>query len=498
MQRRHQPRRDRARGQDVGFETHLEIEAPADTAVEVRNDHGRVDLAGVGERRRRLVLRRRLGREDRGRPEARVQARRRTRERGRRRLELRARHGSVEVSDVKGRAKLDVEHGDLSARRTGPLQITHQHGGVNAEGVAGDLEVRGGHSEVRASDVRGNAEVETSFGGIRLARRRQGASEGRARQVTAEDVPGGLVAETSHDGVEVDRVDGPLVGDRATTAGSRRAASRRAPACARREATCRSTASRARSRSRSSAAARRSPARGARGADQRHRVEGRGAPRGPRGQPLRPRRRVARAGSCTRRCRGLDRTEPSRRGTAPAIARASSPAAGSRSLRADGDVTLEAKPGGRDRRSPRGDAHRGGAPAREATPAAARREAAAAARRRRAARAVPRPRRRRSTGAARALSPPDGTSAPASAPGSSVHARGLRARRRVARRSRSLATRVATQSHWRASPRVRRARAFSSCLASVLPVDFPPSERATAVARREANAAGRTPLLRQP
>ena len=35
------------RGQDVGLETHLEIEAPPDTAVSVRNEHGRVDLEGV-------------------------------------------------------------------------------------------------------------------------------------------------------------------------------------------------------------------------------------------------------------------------------------------------------------------------------------------------------------------------------------------------------------------------------------------------------------------
>ena len=35
------------RRDDIGFETHLEIEAPPETVVEVRNEHGRVELAGV-------------------------------------------------------------------------------------------------------------------------------------------------------------------------------------------------------------------------------------------------------------------------------------------------------------------------------------------------------------------------------------------------------------------------------------------------------------------
>jgi hypothetical protein len=42
-------RADLARRDDVGFETHLEIVAPPDTVVAVRNEHGEVDVADVAE-----------------------------------------------------------------------------------------------------------------------------------------------------------------------------------------------------------------------------------------------------------------------------------------------------------------------------------------------------------------------------------------------------------------------------------------------------------------
>ena len=199
------------RGQDIGFETHLEIEAPAETAVEIRSEHGRVDLAGVasadvvssfdGVSVERLAGALKLESRNGEVRASGIGAG----------LELTARHGNVEVSDVTGPSKLDVEHGDLSARKTGPLDVAIQYGGFDAEGVAGDLVVRGGHAGVRASDVTGRAEVETSYEGIRLARVggdvRAKAEHG---EVTAEDVAGSVFAETSHEGVKLDRVDGSV------------------------------------------------------------------------------------------------------------------------------------------------------------------------------------------------------------------------------------------------------------------------------------------------
>jgi DUF4097 and DUF4098 domain-containing protein YvlB len=199
------------RGQDIGFETHIEIEAPAETAVEIRSEHGRVDLTGVasadvvssfdGVSVERLAGALKLESRNGDVRASGIGAG----------LGLTARHGNVEVSDVTGASKLDVEHGDLSVRKTGALDVAIQYGGFDAEGVAGDLVVRGGHAGVRASDVTGRAEVETSYEGIHLARVggdvRAIAQHG---EVTAEDVAGGLFAETSHGGVKLDRVDGPV------------------------------------------------------------------------------------------------------------------------------------------------------------------------------------------------------------------------------------------------------------------------------------------------
>jgi hypothetical protein len=204
-------REEISRGEDVGLETHMEIEAPPDSVVEIRNQHGRVDLAGVasadvvssfdGVSVEKLAGALKLEARNGDVRASGIGAG----------LELTARHGNVEVSEVAGASKLDVEHGDLSARKTGALDVAMKYGGFEAEGVRGDLVVRGGHAEVRATDVAGRAEVETSFAGIHLTRV-GGDVRATARngEVTAEDVAGGLFAETTHEGVSLDRVDGPV------------------------------------------------------------------------------------------------------------------------------------------------------------------------------------------------------------------------------------------------------------------------------------------------
>jgi DUF4097 and DUF4098 domain-containing protein YvlB len=199
------------RSRDVGFETHLEIEAPPETAVEVRNEHGRVDLVGLGSADivssfEGVSVEKLAG-------SLKIESRngdvRASGVGGP--LVLTARHGGVEISDVSGPSRIDVEHGDVSARKTGALDASVKFGGLTAETVGGDLAVRGGHSELRASDVTGRAELETSFAGIHLARVggdvRATAQHG---EVTAEDVAGSLSAETTHGDVRLDRVGGPV------------------------------------------------------------------------------------------------------------------------------------------------------------------------------------------------------------------------------------------------------------------------------------------------
>jgi hypothetical protein len=199
------------RGEDTGFETHLEIEAPPDVAVSVRNEHGHVDLAGLASAEvvssfDGVSLARIAG-------EARVESRHGdvsvSEVNGP--AAVSSRHGAVELSDVRGAVTLDVEHGSTTLRRTGAVEAKQQHGSFTAEAVAGDLVVRGSHSAVDGSDVTGRADVETSFGHAKLARVGAGA---RARvehgRVEAEDVTGGLVAMASHDGVTARHVDGAV------------------------------------------------------------------------------------------------------------------------------------------------------------------------------------------------------------------------------------------------------------------------------------------------
>jgi DUF4097 and DUF4098 domain-containing protein YvlB len=199
------------RGEQTGFETHLEIEVPAETAVEVRSEHGPVELSGVAaadvtssfekiavaDVASDVKLEARHG-------EVRV-------ERVGGHLELDSRYGDVSVADLRGTAKLDVQHGNLGTRGTAGLEIDLAHGDLTAESVSGPLVARGQHAAVRASDVSGRAEVETSFGDVRLERvggdARLKVQHGRA---SADDVSGGVSAETSYEGVELLRVTGPV------------------------------------------------------------------------------------------------------------------------------------------------------------------------------------------------------------------------------------------------------------------------------------------------
>jgi DUF4097 and DUF4098 domain-containing protein YvlB len=203
--------RDELRREDTGFETHLEIEAPKDTQVEVRNEHGRVELADVASADvvssfEGVTIERVAG-------DVALEARH-----GDVGIDgvggglvLSARHGSVEVASVAGSARLDVQHGDLQLRRTGAAEIELAHGALTAEAIAGDLLVKGQHAPVRAADVTGGAELRTSFGELR-AERVGGELRARAEhgEVTATDVTGGANVEATHGSVTLERVAGPV------------------------------------------------------------------------------------------------------------------------------------------------------------------------------------------------------------------------------------------------------------------------------------------------
>jgi DUF4097 and DUF4098 domain-containing protein YvlB len=196
---------------DVGFETHLTVEVPPDTAVGVQNEHGEVVIEDVARadadsgfdslRVERVagdaVLKSRHG-------DVVVSAVRGS-------LKLHSRHGSVEVKDVGGRAEVDSEHGDVTVADTGALTVQVGQGQLRVDRVRGDLEVRGKHAQVTADDVSGDARVATSFSGVTVSKVKGGARLAAEHgEVVARDVAGALTAEASFDRVKLERIGGPV------------------------------------------------------------------------------------------------------------------------------------------------------------------------------------------------------------------------------------------------------------------------------------------------
>ena len=202
---------NRSEGREVGFETHFELTVPPATAVTVRNEHGRVEVADAA--RADITSSFDEVRLSRVSGAARIQSRHgdvlASTVGGD--LSVVARHGRVELQDVQGRATVDSEHGDVRADRTGGIVIRASFGEVGVEGVRGDVEVRSQHGPVTARDVTGAATIEGSFGDARVEK-----AGGDARitvahgAVEAADVAAGLVAETSFGDVVLARVGGPV------------------------------------------------------------------------------------------------------------------------------------------------------------------------------------------------------------------------------------------------------------------------------------------------
>ena len=195
----------------VGFETHLELSVPSDTAVTVRNEHGAVDVSGVaaadvwgsfdGIRVSSIagpaVVKGQHG-------EVWVSGVQGG-------LSLENRHGAVEVEQVGQRATLDTAHGRVTARGTGALTVKAEFGDVEVETVRGDLEIRSQHARVQVRDVTGNALVENSYGDVEIA---EVTGEARADtqhgRLEMRDVKAAAYAKTRYNDVSLQRIGGPV------------------------------------------------------------------------------------------------------------------------------------------------------------------------------------------------------------------------------------------------------------------------------------------------
>jgi DUF4097 and DUF4098 domain-containing protein YvlB len=197
--------------EDVGFETHLEIAVPPDTAVRVQADHGRVDVADAA--RADVTNSYEPVQVDRVKGPVTIDSRHGdvavadvagT-------VSLQARHGDVALRDVAGMVTLNVTHGAVSADRVGALDVTARHGELKATDVRGDLKVHGEHTEIEATGVAGAALLETTFGNV-AAQRVTGELRVKAEKsaVEASEVTGAVVVQTSFDNVVLNRIAGPV------------------------------------------------------------------------------------------------------------------------------------------------------------------------------------------------------------------------------------------------------------------------------------------------
>jgi hypothetical protein len=204
-------RDDVERGENVGFETHLELLVPPDSTAVIRNDHGRVRVSGIARADVRTTFD--DVRVDQIAGPVKIDARHGTVEAvdlGAE-LELKARHGDVEMTDVAGQATLDVQYGELTARKTAGISATLSYGNVDAEDVEGDLRVEARHAGARIKNVSGAVEVQTTYEGIHLEQVDGSVrASTRGGGVTARTLGSDVHVRASGDDVSIDGFGGPL------------------------------------------------------------------------------------------------------------------------------------------------------------------------------------------------------------------------------------------------------------------------------------------------
>ena len=178
---------------EAGLETHFDVTVPPGTRVEVKNEHGQIDVSDVAradvegsfepitvERvEGDAVIRGRHG-------DIHVASVAGA-------LTVSERHGDVEVKEALGPVALDVEHGDVKLDRVGATTLSLKFGTLEGDTFRGSAAVKGEHAAVKLVHVSGQAKVDTSFENVRL-----------------EDVAEDVEVKTEHGAIEASRVKGSI------------------------------------------------------------------------------------------------------------------------------------------------------------------------------------------------------------------------------------------------------------------------------------------------
>jgi DUF4097 and DUF4098 domain-containing protein YvlB len=179
------------------YDVKLSITLPRSTLLEIENRYGdvTVEVNGVGGR-----------------------------------LEVKTSSGGVEVSDVKGDAKITNSYADVTAERIGGrLDVATKSGGIVAREVGREAELSSSYGSVEASRIGGNLRVVSSSGPSKISdvegsleltgsyadaivERIAGPAEISIKNggVTADDIKGNLTISCSYGTVRASRVEGAL------------------------------------------------------------------------------------------------------------------------------------------------------------------------------------------------------------------------------------------------------------------------------------------------
>ncbi len=195
----------------VGFETHLSVRVPPGTELEVKNEHGAVDVAEVASATIESSYDDVKLRDVAGTANVTLSHGDATIDKITGELQVSARYGDVTLTNASAGVKINQAHGDVTTARTGRLSLETQYGDLSAEDVRGDLQVRGEHTAVTASRIQGGADVETSYDDVRLtdvgADARVKVEHGGA---TLSRIKGAATAETSYNDVDIEQVGGAV------------------------------------------------------------------------------------------------------------------------------------------------------------------------------------------------------------------------------------------------------------------------------------------------
>jgi DUF4097 and DUF4098 domain-containing protein YvlB len=195
--------------QQVGLETHFEIEIPAGSKLKVRSEHGEVSAADVGEADLetsydQLHLERAAGSARLANRHGRIEA-----VEVRDALVLNGRYGDVELREIAGKVDLELDHGDVTVANVGALTAVMRYGELKAENVRGSLDVKGEHVPVRADNVSGSAIMTTTYAELRVKGVRGDARlKTEHGEVDAADVTGTASAETVYADVTLTGIGG--------------------------------------------------------------------------------------------------------------------------------------------------------------------------------------------------------------------------------------------------------------------------------------------------